>query len=228
MSASATRQAIEHWNKTPLFHEEEERYSGYPWLYEAAEFRHHRGDRVLEIGCGTGADLLQFAKHGAVATGIDITPEHLKMARERVGSSAQVLYADATNIPFKTGSFDYVYSHGVLHHIERPRLAVEEIFRLLRPGGRFNIHVYAFWSYTQLNKRLLYGREWKLNIENSRDPVHLDLYTGLQLRKLFAPAKITVEKYEFYHWQALGRWIGWFLVAKGSAIPSATRPPGGP
>jgi len=225
MSASATRQAIEHWNKTPLFLAEKERYSAYPWLYEAAEFRHHRGERVLEIGCGTGADLLQFAKHGAVATGIDVTPEHLKLARERVGGRAQVLYADATQIPLETGSFDYVYSHGVLHHIDRPHLVVEEIFRLLRPGGRFNIHVYAYWSFAHLNYRLRFGNEWKLSIENSRDPVHLDLYTGLQLRKLFAPARVTVEKYEFRRWQALGRWIGWFLVVKGMTDPSATRPP---
>jgi ubiquinone/menaquinone biosynthesis C-methylase UbiE len=228
MSASATRQATEHWNKTPLFLAEEERYSAYPWLYEAAEFRHHRGERVLEIGCGTGADLLQFAKHGALVTGIDITSEHLKLARERVGNRAQVLYADATNIPFKAASFDYVYSHGVLHHIDRPRLVVEEIFRLLRPGGRFNVHVYAYWSYAHLNYRRIFGREWKLNVENSRDPVYLDLYTSRQLRKLFAPASITLEKYEYYRWQALGRWIGWFLVAKGIANPSTTRPPGDP
>lgn len=217
---------MEHWNKTPLFLAEEKRYSVYPWLYEAAEFRHHRGERVLEIGCGTGADLLQFAKHGAVATGIDITAEHLKLARERLGSRAQVLHADATNIPFKTGSFDYVYSHGVLHHIDRPRPVVEEIFRLLRPGGRFNVHVYAYWSYAHLNYRRIFGREWKLNVENSRDPVHLDLYTGRQLRKLFAPARITLEKYEYYRWQALGRWIGWFLVVKGTANTSAERTPG--
>jgi len=215
LSASATRQAIEHWSQTPLYYSADERYSRYPWLYQAAEFRHHRGERVLEIGCGTGADLLQFAMHGAIATGIDITSEHLKLARERVGNKAQVLHADATNIPFKTGSFDYVYSHGVLHHIDRPRLVVEEIFRLLRPGGRFNIHVYAYWSYSHLVYRLKFGNEWKLNIENSRDPVYLDLYTGRQLRKLFAPARITLEKYEYYHRQALGRWIGWFLVVKG-------------
>jgi len=57
--------AQQHWNETPLYLDESERYSMYPWLYEAAEFRNHAGERVLEIGCATGCDLLQFVKHGA-------------------------------------------------------------------------------------------------------------------------------------------------------------------
>src|SRR2546422_6109829 len=120
--------AQRHWNETPLYLEESQRYAEYPWLYEAAEFRNHAGERVLEIGCGTGCDLLQFAKHGAVATGIDITPEHLRLARERVGNLAHVLPGDGAKIPFPGGSFDYVYSHGVLHHLDQPRRMVDEIF----------------------------------------------------------------------------------------------------
>src|SRR6266852_3506645 len=100
MSVSATRQSIEHWSQTPLYYSPEERYSKYPWLYEAAEFRAHRGERVLEIGCGTGCDLLQFAKHGAFAVGIDVTPAHLELATQRVGQMATIVRADATALPF--------------------------------------------------------------------------------------------------------------------------------
>jgi SAM-dependent methyltransferase len=213
--SSSSRLAIDHWNKTPLFISEEERYSTYPWLYEAAEFKHHAGQRVLEIGCGTGCDLLQFARHGAEATGIDITPEHLRLARERVGQSAQVQEAEATDLPFPDGSFDYVYSHGVLHHIKDARRAVEEVFRVLRPGGRFNVHVYARWSYFTLLRRLQHGRDWKLWIENSRDPVHIDFYTARRLRRLFAPSSLTIEKYHCGPAPLLGPIAGFYLVAKG-------------
>src|ERR1700733_4704158 len=72
----AAQLAQDHWNETPLFLSEQERYSTYPWLYDVAEFREHAGEKVLEIGCGTGADLLQFAKHGAIATGVDLTEKH--------------------------------------------------------------------------------------------------------------------------------------------------------
>lgn len=144
MNAAELAQA--HWNKAPLYFSEEERYETFPWLSEAAEFRKHSGERVLEIGCGSGCDLLQFAKYGAIATGVDIGERHLELARERVGGLADVQRASACKLPFADHSFDYVYSHGVLHHIDRPELAVRELLRVLRPGGRFNVHVYALWS----------------------------------------------------------------------------------
>jgi SAM-dependent methyltransferase len=212
---NAAELAQRHWNEKPLYLEESERYLAYPWLYEAAEFRNHSGERVLEIGCGAGCDLLQFAKHGAIAAGIDITPEHIRLARERIGDLGEVLHGDGKNIPFPDESFDYVYSHGVLHHIDQPRRMVEEIFRVLRPGGRFNVHVYARWSYWPPLLMLKHGWNWKLWIENSREPVHIDLYDGRRLRRLFAPRRISVEKFEFKYMRALERWLGWFLVAKG-------------
>lgn len=215
MAHSALDLAIQHWNATPLYISEEERYGIYPWLYEAAEFRHHRGERVLEIGCGTGCDLLQFAKHGALATGVDMTPRHLELARQRVGALAAVVEGDARKLPFPNASFDYVYSHGVLHHSDEPRKIVEEIFRVLRPGGRFNVHVYALISYFSLWRYLQHGSDWKLWIENSQDPVHIDLNTRGSLRKLFAPAKLTITKHQCKPWESLAPLFGWFLVAKG-------------
>ena len=207
--------AIDHWNRTPLYLSEDERYSTYPWLYEAAEFRHHVGERVLEIGCGTGCDLLQFAKHGAVATGVDITPNHLALARQRIGDQAVVVEAGGEELPFPDASFEYVYSHGVLMHTEYPRRIVEEIFRVLRPGGRFNVHVYSLISYFTLWRFLQHGMAWKRWVENSPDPVHIDLYTGRSLRKLFAPADLSIVKHQCKPWERLAPAFGWFLVATG-------------
>lgn len=215
MALSAADLAVTHWNTTPLYVSEEERYSIFPWLYEAAEFRHHRGERVLEIGCGTGCDLLQFALHGAHAIGVDITPRHLELAQRRVRSLATVLQADGRNLPFPDGSFDYIYSHGVLHHTDEPRRVIQEIFRVLRPGGRFNVHVYALFSYFVLWRSLRHGSEFKLWLENSRDPVHIDLNTARSLRKLFAPAKLTIVKHHCKPWEFLAPLFGWFLMAKG-------------
>lgn len=215
MASSAAELAIQHWDKSPLYISEQKRYRIYPWLPEAAEFCYHRGHRVLEIGCGTGCDLLQFARNGADATGVDITPMHLELARQRVGSLAKVLEADARKLPFPDASFDYVYSHGVLHHSDEPRRVVDEIFRVLRPGGRFNVHVYALFSYFSMWTALKHGRKWKLWVENSRAPVHIDLYTSRSLQRVFAPAKLTITKHQCKPWESLAPLFGWFLVAKG-------------
>jgi ubiquinone/menaquinone biosynthesis C-methylase UbiE len=210
----AAELAQSHWNETPLFLTEEERYSTYPWLYEVAEFRKHRGKKVLEIGCGTGSDLLQFAKHGALATGVDLTTKHVELARRRVGDLAIVEQADARRLPFEDASFDYIYSHGVLHHSDEPEEIAREMFRVLRPGGRINVHVYALWSLITLRGVLRYGAKWKRHVENSEAPVHIDLYTGRKLKRLFG-SHISIEKYECRPLNFLAPRFGWFLVVKG-------------
>jgi SAM-dependent methyltransferase len=214
MMADAAQLAQAHWNETPLFLTEEERYATYPWLYEAAEFRRHPGEKVLEIGCGSGSDLLQFAKHGALATGIDLTTKHVELARNRVGDRAIVHQADARHLPFEDESFDYVYSHGVLHHSDEPGQIVSEMLRVLRPGGSFNVHVYALWSYITVWGVLRYGTKWKRHIENSEAPVHIELYTGRKLRHMFG-TDISLEKHQCEPFEFLAPWFGWFLVVKG-------------
>ena len=212
---TAAELARSHWNETPLFLSAEERYRIYPWLYKAAEFRHHAGHKVLEIGCGTGCDLLQFAKHGAEAYGIDITEEHLRLAKQRVGDLANVRYSDARSIPFPDATFDYVYSHGVIHHSDEPQRIAAEILRVLKPGARFNVHVYSLLSLWPLYKMILHGGKWREFIENSHGPVHIDLYTKSRVRKLFSGIPLSFSKYHAPCMQWAGRWIGWFLVAKG-------------
>jgi SAM-dependent methyltransferase len=221
--STASELAQAHWNRTPLFFSEEERYRIYPWLYEAAEFRYHGGHKVLEIGCGTGCDLLQFAKHGAEAYGIDITEEHLRLAKERVGDKADVRFGDARALPFPDATFDYVYSHGVLMHSSEPEKIATEIFRVLKPGGRFMIHVYSRWSYITLRLLTLHGRQWRRGTEGPElSSVHVDLYTARRLRKLFSSFFVVCSKEELViaghripAWTCLPNLLGWFLVAEG-------------
>jgi SAM-dependent methyltransferase len=210
----AAEMAKHHWNRSPLFITEEQRYSIYPWLYDAAEFRNHRGERVLEIGCGTGCDLLQFAKHGACAYGIDITERHIALAKKRCGTMASVCYGDARFIPFPSATFDYVYSHGVLHHSDQPEVIAAEIFRVLKPEGRYNVQVYSLISYNSLYLLFKFGKDWKLHVENSTDPVHIDLYTMRRIKQLFPGC--CGRKFYFPRIPILAPCLGWYLVVTGA------------
>jgi ubiquinone/menaquinone biosynthesis C-methylase UbiE len=126
---------------------EKHRYDVYaPWMRETMEFGRHAGQAVLEIGGGMGTDLAQFALHGAVVTDVDLSAGHLRLAEENFrlrGLRGRFVHQDAERLPFDDQSFDLVYSNGVLHHTPNTVAVVREIHRVLRPGGRAIVMVYA-------------------------------------------------------------------------------------
>jgi glycosyltransferase involved in cell wall biosynthesis/ubiquinone/menaquinone biosynthesis C-methylase UbiE len=123
------------------------RYDVYaPWMPRVMEFDSHAGETMLEIGGGLGTDLAQFAKHGAIVTDVDLSQGHLQLAQENFrlrGLTGRFVHHDAESLPFDAGSFDLVYSNGVLHHTPNTHRTVAEILRVLKPGGRAIVMVYA-------------------------------------------------------------------------------------
>jgi ubiquinone/menaquinone biosynthesis C-methylase UbiE len=106
------------------------------------------GKRVLEIGSGAGAHSCLFKRRGADVTAVDLTPARAlssarKLALTRGAGSARAYQADAENLPFRDAIFDVVYSNGVLHHSEDTTRCIAEVGRVLKPGGRAIIMLYA-------------------------------------------------------------------------------------
>jgi ubiquinone/menaquinone biosynthesis C-methylase UbiE len=129
---------------------EEHRYQKEWHIPSAANFAATSGLKVLEIGCGLGTDGAQFARAGADYTGIDLTEAAIDLARRRfalAGLKGDFRVSDAEKLGFADGSFDLVYSHGVLHHTPDIEAAIGEIYRVLRPGGRAVIMLYHRGSY---------------------------------------------------------------------------------
>jgi SAM-dependent methyltransferase len=154
---------------TPEFFErvERERYVEYaPWMKTAIGFDRHSGKRVLEVGFGLGTDYVSFARGGARIFGIDLTPTHVDATRRRLREiryPVRLTRGDAETLPFRDGSFDVVYSFGVLHHTPGTQVAIGEIYRVLRPGGEAIVGLYhrdsaVFWGYYVLIWGLLRGR----------------------------------------------------------------------
>lgn len=174
-----------------------------PWMPETMEFSLHAGKRLLEIGGGMGTDLAQFAKHGAIVTDVDLSSGHLSLAQENFrlrGLTGTFIHQDAETIPFPDNSFDVVYSNGVIHHTPNTQSVIDEIYRVLKPGGKAIIMVYAenslyYWrnlvGWQGLKKGALMtnsiGHVMSCSVEMSDNDARplVKVYTKSRIRKMF-------------------------------------------
>ena len=93
------------------------------------------GERILDVGCGTGHLAAKIATNGAQVTGVDQSPEMIREARAAY-PALRFEVMDARQLEFNE-QFDAVFSNATLHWIKEPHRAVESIARVIRPGGRF-------------------------------------------------------------------------------------------
>ena len=112
---------------------------------------HVANARICEVGCGTGLLLKEVAPHAAQSVGIDLSRGMLMQARDR---QLNVVQGSATCLPVPDACFDLVYSFKVLPHVEDIQLALEEVARILVPGGRAFLEFYNSQSIRHLIKQL--------------------------------------------------------------------------
>jgi len=96
-------------------------------------------EAVLDAGCGTGALAFALAPHVAEVVGVDTREDYLEAGRASAPENVRLLDGDVMALPFGYASFDVACCHRVLHHVRRPELAVSELVRVTRPGGRIFI-----------------------------------------------------------------------------------------
>ena len=98
------------------------------------------GDSVLDVGCGLGevcADLADLVGHTGTVVGVDLSQALIERARQQWEAlPIRFEVGDAENLQFEDATFHAVWSERVLQHVARPAVAIAEIARVLRPGGR--------------------------------------------------------------------------------------------
>ena len=99
----------------------------------------HAGESVLDVACGTGVVAVTAARRGACVRGLDLSPALLEDARRNaavIGADIEFLEGDAEALPYADASFDVVLSQFGHMFAPRPEIAIAEMLRVLKPGGR--------------------------------------------------------------------------------------------
>jgi 2-polyprenyl-3-methyl-5-hydroxy-6-metoxy-1,4-benzoquinol methylase len=183
----SVQQVKEYWDRRPCnirhsrkslgsaeyFEEVEARkYFVEPHIRDFADFERWRGRKVLEIGCGIGTDMVNFARHGAFVTAVDLSAESLQVAQRRAK-----IYGLEDRIQFYNGSaedltsflpaepYDLIYSFGVIHHTPNPGRVIQQMRNYCAPGTIIKVMVYHrySWKVFSILSRFGKGKFWRLS-----------------------------------------------------------------
>lgn len=150
--SNASFGSIQYFNEV-----ESRKYFVEPHIPKFAEFARWNGKRVLEVGCGIGTDAVNFVRHGADYTGIELSSKSLEIARQRFdvfGLKGRLIEGNAELVHnyLKGETFDLIYSFGVLHHTPSISNALTSIRKLCHQDTNFKLMVYAknSWKYAMI------------------------------------------------------------------------------
>lgn len=171
------------------------RFDKLHYLPKVVDFGGFAGQRLLEVGCGIGTDLVRFARGGAICTGVDLSQTAIDLARKNFdlhGQTATLLVGNGEALEFPDASFDGVYAHGVVQYTADAARLVQECHRVLRPGGRGIFMVYNRHGWLNVMSKVM-----RVGLEHGDAPV-LKMFSIAEFRQLlspFAEVRIVPERF---------------------------------
>ncbi|WP_369899915.1 class I SAM-dependent methyltransferase [Bacillus manliponensis] len=142
-----------------------------------------QGAKIVDVGCGDGYGTYKASKAGYLAYGVDLSKEMIRMAKER-GENERLSFVegDLIALPFQDEEFDAVLAVNSLEWTEQPLLALEEIKRVLEPGGFACIAILGPTAAPRQNSfPRLYGKEAVCNTMMPWEFEHLALQEGFKM-----------------------------------------------
>lgn len=161
--------------------------------------------RILDVGCGTGGaviDLKNIFGKRAEVVGVDVVQLQIDVAKEKLrqyGIAAEARWYDGTTLPFPDGSFDAVYTSDVLGHVVDVSAWLQELQRVLRPGGYL-----AMFSESALGRHA-WIRKYLFHRGLNIDPhaaFHISLYSKSELVRRITTAGFLVRQIYTIFWAA--------------------------
>lgn len=147
--------------------------------------------KILEVGAGSGSDLVFLAQKGAYCTALDYSKEALEVCRKLTksnGVKVKTVKADCRKMPFDDNSFDLVFSVGLLEHFKNPLPILREQIRVVKKGGRILIDVPQKYNlYTLVKQWRMWRGKYALGWETQ--------YSVADLKKMLEGENVKIESF---------------------------------
>ena len=165
-----------------------------------------RGKRLLDLGCGAGENSVYFAQKGANCVAADYSPGMVEVALKLAaanGVSIEGHTANAMALDFADNTFDIVYASNLLHHIPDPKIALKEMHRVLKPGGKA-----CFWDPLKHNPVINVYRRMATEVRTD-DEMPLDINIIKVVKSLFSQVS-----YDTFWLASLWIFLRFYLIEK--------------
>lgn len=158
------------------------------WIPKLMEFAKHSGERLLGLGHGLGTDWAQYASHGANVVVCSSSFAQLDLIRRNFalrGLQGGFIHALPTRLPLETASVDVACISSLYHGIDHPQGVVEEVFRVLKPGGKVLAVTPARYDVDFWCRTSLFWYRWLVRRQHQPKARAEERYSGWALRRLF-------------------------------------------
>jgi SAM-dependent methyltransferase len=190
------------------------------WIPKLLEFAKHSGENLLGVGHGLGTDWVQYAQNGASVVVCSPAPAQLELVRrnfELRGLAGRFVQAEPTSLPLDSNTIDVVCISSLHHGIDHPEKVIEEVYRVLKPGGKVLAVTPAYYDVDYWVRTLFFWNRWR-RPGRGKNPLRCKRrLSGWQLKDLFARFnEIRVRKRQLRRAEVphVWRWIPLPILAR--------------
>ena len=161
------------------------------------------GDKVLDVGCGTGLIGSLFRKRGVLIVGVDFTIEMMRKALPRLDF---LVKSNIEEIPFSNDIFNLIVCRQALQFVDY-RMVVKEMFRVCKPGGKILL--------SQLAAHSKEDKKWAFKIQRMRQPMRKNCFLEEDLVNILREVGCSnIQSFPYYYYEFINKWINYGILSQ--------------
>ena len=190
------------------------------WIPKLLEFAKHSGEKLLGVGHGLGTDWVQYAQNGASVIVCSPAQSQLALVRrnfELRDLQGRFIQAEPTCLPLEASSIDVVCISSLHHGIDHPEKVIEEVYRVLKPGGKVLAVTPAYYDVDYWVRNLFFWHRW-FQPHRGKNPLRCKRrLSARQVKELFSQfTEMRIRKRQLRRPEVphVGRWIPLPILAR--------------